>query len=71
MKKFNLEINQDEINIMRLAVAAALKEFRNTRTQYTNAELLAIVEDENFEPFAKQKKELIDLNKRLVDLMDS
>lgn len=71
MKKFNLEINQDEINIMRLAVAAALKEFRTTKTQYTSAEILKSMEGEDFDPFAKQKKELLDLNKRLVDLMDS
>jgi|28_taG_2_1085356.scaffolds.fasta_scaffold00445_5 hypothetical protein len=72
MKKYNLEISEDEFNLIRLALSAAAKEFRTTRVKYTSEELKEFLEgDGDFEPFAEQQQAIRDFNKRLNELKES
>lgn len=68
MKKFTLEINEDELSTIRLSLASAVRDFQNTRVKYDMKELL---EGTAVSPFAKQKEKILEIDKRLKILQDS
>lgn len=71
MKKYNLEINEDEFDLIKLALSAASNAFRNKRVKYTPEELNNIMLDDDFEPFAEQKGAIRAFNSRLDELKNS
>lgn len=73
MKKYNLEINEDELSLIRLALSAASNEFSNRRVKYTPEELKDILfgDNEDFEPFAEQQAAIRAFNDRLNELKNS
>lgn len=71
MKNYNLEVNEDELDLIRLALSAAAHQFSNERVKYTPEELKNILEDDDFEPFAEQQKAIRDFNKRIDELKNS
>lgn len=68
MKKYNLEINQNDLSLIHLALSSLSNGYRNTRVKYTPEELTKILDDEDFEPFAEQQQEIRDFRKRLPNL---
>lgn len=73
MKKYNLEINEDELNLIRLALSAAAHEFSNKRVRYTPEELKDILfgDNEDFKPFEEQQEAIRAFNNRLEELRKS
>lgn len=71
MKKYTLEINEDELNLIKLSLSAAALKFRTERVKYSPEELKNILEDEDFEPFAEQQKQIRDFSKRIAELKNS
>lgn len=68
MKKFTLEINEDELSMIRLSLSAALNDFKNTRVKYDLKDLLG---DTAVSPFAEQEEKILEIDKRLKSLQDS
>tara|TARA_B100001179_G_scaffold87135_1_gene61816 strand:+ start:1461 stop:1670 length:210 start_codon:yes stop_codon:yes gene_type:complete len=68
MKKFTLEINEDELSVIRLSLSAALNDFRSTRVKYDMKDLL---EDTAVYPFAEQEDKILKIDKRLRSLQDN
>lgn len=65
MKKFNIEINEDELNLIRLALSCAINDYRNTRVQYSAEDL---IKDSIPYAFKEQENEILKLDKRLDEL---
>lgn len=68
MKKFTLEITEDELNMIRLSLSAALNDFRTTRVKYDQKDLL---EGTAASPFADHEKKILEIDKRLSSLQDN
>lgn len=68
MKKFTLEITEDELNMIRLSLSAALNDFQNTRVKY---DMKDILEGTAVSPFAEYEKKILEIDKRLSSLKDS
>ena len=68
VKKFTLEINEDELSMIRLSLSAALNDFRSTRVKYDTKELL---EGTAVYLFAEQEEKILEIDKRLRSLQDS
>ncbi|AMN69044.1 MULTISPECIES: hypothetical protein [Psychrobacter] len=68
MKKFTLEINEDELSMIRLSLSAALNDFRSTRVKY---DMKNFLENTPVSPFAEQEKKILEIDKRLKSLQDS
>lgn len=67
MKKFTLEINEDELSMIRLSLSAALNDFRATRVKYDMKDLL---EGTAVSPFAEQEEKILEIDKRLRSLQE-
>lgn len=68
MKKFTLEINEDELSMIRLSLSAALNDFQNTRVKY---DMKDILEGTAVSPFAEYEEKILEIDKRLRSLQDS
>lgn len=65
MKKFNIEINEDELDLIRLALSCAINKYRSTRVQYSTEDLM---KDSIPYAFEEQENEILKLDKRLDEL---
>lgn len=70
MKTFNLEINEDELNLIRIALSCTVNDLNSTRVKI-DPKSFRLDEPTPPHPFAKQEKELLDLDKRLNELKKS
>lgn len=68
MKKFTLEITEDELSMIRLSLSAAINDFRTTRVKYDIKELS---EGITVSPFAEQEEKILKIDKRLKSLQDN
>ncbi len=66
MSEFSLEINEDDVSLLKAALSCYSKELSNTRVVYTAAELS---QKETPYRFKEQEDKIVDLRKRLSDLV--